>query len=197
MKKFLLSFMLLTSGATFAQSNQESTTPLKNLAQEKGSNSFYASYGTSSILNKISKSIGVFNIGYDRQLSKRFSIGVVFTYSTANGEDKVNSYMGYKYYYNASYSVYGLRTKCYWKNSGKSTIYSDLSIGIADINVEQKSVDGNSGFTPESSIKNGSVTSLSITALGYKYNCSKHLSLFGEVGFLNMGIINLGVGYKL
>ncbi len=202
MKTIFLSIAVALLSVTANAQNKSTEIPF-----DKGTMSIFAGYGLPNVVNNLDgyTGIGPLEIGYQYHLSKKVSIGLIYTYSHFSSptftftdiDANTGNTLTSEYAYDVTYTTFLARFDYFWKNSKKSAIYSGLAVGYVDVssNMAILTDGGNTTSIVAFSAASSSVA-FHLTAIGIKYKAFGNLGGFAELGYGCNGIVNLGLQYS-
>jgi hypothetical protein len=187
-------------------SNASAQNKSDDIPFDNGAMSISVGYGFPSVFSDLDgyTGVGPFEIGCNYHLSKKVSIGLIYTYSHATSPvflysdvDQFGNVSTSAYKYGVTYSTFLTRFDYFWKNSKKSAIYSGLALGYVGVSATMVVVtDGGNTASISSFSAAANGLAYHLTAVGIKYKAIDRFGVFAELGYGREGILNLGLHYS-
>ncbi|MCK9561330.1 MAG: hypothetical protein M0R02_01280 [Bacteroidales bacterium] len=157
---------------------------------EMGINQIYAGYSlgyniAAEVIKLAGESVdgkfGQFMLGYKTKIGKsRFSVGLHASFCSAYSTST----------YDVSLFNFYSKFDYHWILNEKSDFYSGIGVGTSYFNIYDYTLNINAPIK-------GNAVGIHINLIGYRHNFSKNFSEFIELGFLNLGIVQIGLAYNL
>ena len=177
------------------------TSLVSNAQSSKGKMRIMAGFGVPNFaaasLSNVDEKFGPYQIGYKYFMTDKFSIGLMYNYSSAKTTNMIgvnNNGDNYTYNYAVTFNTFLAQLDYSWYNRPSHNWYSGLSLGTVNVNAKATVTLGN-GLAPEFTSASSGLA-YHITAVGYHGNIGKNFGLYSELGFGYNGLLNAGLTYS-